>query len=143
MLDEDCAICGEHLSTKYSVSINCNHTYHYECIMKTFLSSKIGNHCPLCRKGGGMLPIVNGLHKLNPRVHCIDINVTYKSKPCSVILKSGKRKGFSCDSTCMLGYDMCKRHRLVKTNKKQKLGDALEQVQVEQAIDVTSNVSKH
>ena len=30
--DELCGICGDPLYTKYSISLPCNHNYHYECI---------------------------------------------------------------------------------------------------------------
>ena len=67
--------------------------------------------------------------------------VDYVQLPCQSILKSGKRKDQSCGSKCMLGLTMCKRHHTAKlkkeANKKMGLGDALEQVQLEQALEVT------
>ena len=34
--DEECNICGDIDKYKYKIKLICGHTYHYECIMKTF-----------------------------------------------------------------------------------------------------------
>lgn len=115
---EDCAICGESINNKFSQKIECGHVYHYECIMKTFQYNKHGNYCPLCRKNGGLLPLVNGLNKLHKNIHYISQYPSdYSSTPCSVIIKSGKRKGLPCGCKCMIGYSICKRHNMSITNK--------------------------
>ena len=33
---EDCGICGCNLNDKFSHTLKCNHTFHYECLMKSF-----------------------------------------------------------------------------------------------------------
>ena len=110
MSDEDCAICGEPLTDKCFHELDCGHTYHYECILKTYTHNRVKTQCPLCRKNGGLLPLVNGLTKLQKYIHYIDEYPEYTSSKCTTILKSGKRKGQTCDNKCMIGQTMCKRH---------------------------------
>jgi hypothetical protein len=122
--------------------------------MKSFqCEKKKKNSCPLCRRSHGLLPVVNGLTKVTRGIHYIDYkNIPQlNNTPCCTILKSGKRKGEPCNAKCMLGMDHCKRHHLSalkltnkkdvkqkKTIKVNKLGDDLEQVQVEQLLAVTA-----
>ena len=144
-----CDICGEPHENKSVLTLKCNHCFHYECIMKSFqYDRKRHNQCPLCRQTHGLLPLVNGLPKLLRGIHYIDTYPTdYVQTSCPVILKSGKHKGNGCGSRCMIGLTMCKRHhvaRLKKEDKEKKkvgLGDALEQVQLEQALEVTGLIA--
>jgi len=121
--DELCNICGDKLSDKYTISLNCNHTYHYECIQKTFMyDRKKMNNCPLCRQSNGILPLVNGLQKLIKGIHYVnEYPKTYNAGKCCEILKSGKRKGMTCGIKCALGMDICKRHHTSKIKKEEKL----------------------
>ena len=152
MSDEEvcCDICGDPHKLKYVQTLKCNHSYHYECILKSFMSDrKRSNQCPLCRRSHGLLPLVNGLPKLVRGIHYIDLKKglpEYECTLCNSILKSGKRKGLQCDSKCIIGLTICKRHHTAKLKKEDKeknskkkvgLGDALEQVQLEQALEVT------
>ena len=157
MTDTCCDICGDLLNDKCVIKLNCNHSFHYECVMKSFqCEKKKMNSCPLCRQTHGLLPVVNGLTKVTRGIHYIDYkNIPQlNNTPCCTILKSGKRKGESCNAKCMLGMDHCKRHHLStlsnksKTSKQNskkvkvnKLGDDLEQVQVEQLLEVTAHKS--
>lgn len=156
MTDTCCDICGDLLNDKCVIKLNCNHSFHYECVMKSFqCEKKKMNSCPLCRQTHGLLPVVNGLTKVTRGIHYIDYkNIPQlNNTPCCTILKSGKRKGEPCNAKCMLGMDVCKRHHLStlkqsskpKTSKQNskkvkvnKLGDDLEQVQVEQLLEVTA-----
>ena len=150
----DCDICGEPHKCKHVHTLKCNHSFHYECIMKSYMSSRDKfNQCPLCRKKQGCLPIVNGLPKLIRGIHYMDECPEYNAGTCNAILKSGKRKGLECSSKCMLGLNVCNRHHIMnlkadakkeakakkQPKKKVGLGDALEQVQVEQLIAITCN----
>ena len=65
--DELCGICGDPLYTKYSISLPCNHNYHYECINDScLLAKKNGSQsCPYCGYNFKTLTPVNGLKKLN------------------------------------------------------------------------------
>lgn len=109
-----CDICGDDLRDKYVYQLpNCPHKYHYECLLKSFMCDrKRMNQCPLCSKPSGLLPIVNSLPKLVRGIHySSQQEVPEKiNEPCTVILQSGKRKGCSCGSKCMIGMSTCKRH---------------------------------
>ena len=124
MSDEECSICGLELKDKYCQELNCNHKFHYECLMKSFMNtSKLNknnkNNCPYCRSSCDYLPVVNGLKKLIVGVHFetiqefIDENGIIKNKNiyCQYILKRGKNKGNKCDKKCFLGYEYCKIHK--------------------------------
>ena len=122
MTDEDCSICGESLSSQFNHILNCNHKFHYECLMKTFnySSNKNKRSCPLCRKQSDYLPIVNGLKKVLVGVHVPHIKYVEKNKnkniSCQFILTRGKNKGKLCNKNCVLGYEYCKNHYLKQNN---------------------------
>jgi len=106
-----CIICGEDLKSKFSISLDCNckSLFHYECIQSTLLYDKY-NKCPYCAKSQMKIPIVNGIKRINPKVHIIDENNPFENKMCQCILKSGKNKGEMCNKNCKLGYNTCARH---------------------------------
>ncbi len=121
---EDCGICGLSIDEKFSHTLKCNHTFHYECLMKSFQNThkykKEYNHCPYCRKNSEYLPLVNGLKKVVPNVHCHNNTSNIKEKKeelknnysnrCEFLLTRGKNKGNSCGKNCNLGYNTCKTH---------------------------------
>ena len=126
MSEEDCGVCGLELNDKFSYTLDCGHKFHYECLMKSFnsipytINSKKNNQCPYCRKHSEYLPLVNGLKKVIPGVHCkilgheIDdkkklLKNNYDQK-CGYALTRGKNKGEACGKNCMLGYGYCKTH---------------------------------
>ena len=151
-----CDICADPQKDKFMYTLKCGHSYHYECIMKSFQRDrKRNNQCPLCRQSHGLLPVVNALPRLLYGIHFSEYPVPAKPEDirCVEILKSGKRKGECCGSKCMIGLNMCKRHhksvskepvqKAKKEKQKQKvkvlkLGDALEQVQLQQVLEGTS-----
>jgi len=105
----DCIICGEKLNKKYSIKMecSCNSEYHYECIFATLKNEK-HNKCPYCQTPNLMLPLVNGIKRIDTNVHKVDDN--FESVKCQTVLKSGKNKGNKCDKNCKLGYYTCMRH---------------------------------
>jgi len=127
---EDCGICGCNLNDKFPHILKCNHTFHYECLMKSFQNAagvggsskykKACNHCPYCRKNGDYLPLVNGIKKVIPNVHCMNTTKSIQdkklilkndySKKCVFILTRGKNKGSECGKNCILGHTNCKAH---------------------------------
>ena len=131
-VDEDCPICGIELNKEYTHKLPCNHEFHYECLLKSFKMTK-GNikkhhYCPYCRKAYTLLPIVNGLKKIEPGIHVhrkdyyMDIGlgtiynaklVNLKNEPCKAALKKGKRKGQLCGKHCKLGYEFCGTHNKI------------------------------
>ena len=109
-MEEVCSICGDSLKKHYCQKLKCNHEFHYECLMKSFISMK-NNNCPYCRSTNNYLPIVNGLKKIDYKVHNInEINEPYENIKCKTKMKSGKRKGEECGCYCKLGYYSCSRH---------------------------------
>lgn len=111
--EELCSICGDELSEKYTHSLDCNHKFHYECLLKSMKFSK-KNNCPTCRTNFNYLPVVNGLNKLSYSIHYDnynkDILKTYKNIRCDHIFKKGKNKGKPCNKNCKLGYYKCNLH---------------------------------
>lgn len=122
---EDCGICGLSINDKFSYTLVCNHTFHYECLIKSFQNTpkykkNIYNHCPYCRKNTDYLPLVNGLKKVVPNVHCLNNTAIIKEKKellknnynnkCLFILTRGKNKGKACGKNCNLGFNTCKTH---------------------------------
>ena len=107
----DCIICGEDLKKKFSVKLccPCKTEYHYECIFTTLKNDKY-NKCPYCARPYLRLPLVNGIKRVDPKVHKLDENTPYENVACQTILKSGKNKGNKCDHNCKLGYFTCQRH---------------------------------
>ena len=121
---EECGICGSDLNDKYTHKLTCNHIFHYECLMKSFQNipkhKKERNHCPYCREKYEFLPLVNGLKKVIPGVHCntfgqsisetkLSLKNDY-SKRCGFILTRGKNKGNECSKNSHFGYTYCKNH---------------------------------
>ena len=82
--DEPCGICGEKLFTKFSITLSCNHSYHYECINQTcILSKKQGcQTCPYCRQNFKILEPVNGLKSLKYGVHWYSEPPVYENIKC-------------------------------------------------------------
>jgi len=129
MTEEECSICGSELLTKFTHTLSCGHTFHYECLSKTFVCSMApGSHkncCPYCRQNIGHLPLVNGLKKVLPHIHCkmagsnlvggnlatlkADLDLHYSNR-CDHVLLRGKNKGTCCMKHTLLGYDKCKAH---------------------------------
>lgn len=123
-----CDICGDEMREKAVHKLLCGHSYHYECLMKSFQTErKASNQCPLCRRTVGLLPVVNALPRLIRGVH-VPLYPTdqyllpsLQCEPCSVTLKTGKRKGDCCGSKCMLGMSTCKRHHQSYLKSQDKL----------------------
>ena len=77
-----CAICGDPMTDKFVHKLKCEHEFHYECLMKSFGTYNIekNRNCPYCRKPTVYLPLVNGLKKVTPGVHCSIHNLKKKKK---------------------------------------------------------------
>jgi hypothetical protein len=109
-----CLICGENLEDKYSLQLNCKHSYHYECLQTSLdymnKNKTCDNRCLYCNQSFGLIPVVNGLKKLKYGIHWIDTPPEYENKKCDFILTRGKRKGEKCNKYCRVGYDKCSFH---------------------------------
>lgn len=118
-MNDICSICGDDYSVKFMYTLNCSHTFHYECIVKSF---KIINNrnCPVCRNHSELLPMVNGLKKPISQIHYdyktssdeIEILNKFKNVKCSHILIKGKNKGKSCIRPCVIGFYKCSAHTI-------------------------------
>lgn len=112
MNTEECVICGDKLNKQCIYKLECNHVFHYECILNSYKSSK-KRECPYCRNvSNNLLPVVNGINKLSKGIHYNNnVNeVKHENIKCQFILKTGKNKGNLCNSKCKLGYNYCGRH---------------------------------
>ena len=161
---EDCAICGSSLYESYTHILSCGHTFHYECLLKSFKFKsshyKNNNNCPYCRSPNNILPAVNGLKKLELGIH-IKPSDYYKDRglgviynknlrnlqnvPCKAILKRGERVGKICGKNCKLGSYYCGSHKkfdniINEEFKLNKLGDKQEAIEVEIAIDISKKI---
>jgi len=108
-MEEACSICGDNLKLHYSHKLECDHIFHYECLLKSFKGAK-NNNCPYCRSTNNYLPLVNGLKKIEHNIHDTLNQYNYVNIKCKTILKSGKNKGNECGNFCKLGYFSCNRH---------------------------------
>jgi hypothetical protein len=112
---EDCAICGLPLNKNYSHKLNCNHEFHYECLVKTFGSTN-RNKCPYCREKSDYRPPINGIKKFISGIHYGDIKTknelenNHINTTCQYIFVKGKNKGNKCGKNCKLGYNVCNAH---------------------------------
>ena len=105
-----CSICGEENNEVFH-RLNCNHTFHYQCLLLSFRNMK-NNNCPYCRSSKNYLPVINGVKKIYPNIHNVDNEyiLSYKVKKCEHILTKGKNKGNQCSKNCRLGYNYCTTH---------------------------------
>lgn len=121
-----CLISGEDLDESH-IKLECNHRFNYNYIYNEILQQKTQINtlevqrlrvnqikCPYCRNvQDSLLPqrsnydTISGVNK--PTKFCMMTN------KCSTILKSGKRKGTSCDKLCMEKF--CNYH---KNNEKEE-----------------------
>lgn len=114
---EDCSICGENLKDQFSHTLECGHTFHYNCLCNSFKCLRL-NNCPYCRRKNNYLPIINGTKKIWVGVHLInyddfdieDVKNINTNVKCNHILTRGKNKGCECGKKCKLGYDKCSFH---------------------------------
>jgi hypothetical protein len=124
-MDNICAICGDYLNVKLTHKLNCGtpeepHEFHYECLLKTFNYNhniEKDRNCPYCRKKIDYLPLVYGLKKVVPGIHCPYHDLKNKKEElkgyqikCKHILTRGKRKHEMCGKNCQLGSEYCGVH---------------------------------
>lgn len=164
----ECAICGSPLSESYTHKLSCGHSFHYECLLKSFklknsnysyYKKNTNNSCPYCRSSHNILPVVNGLKKIDIGIH-IKPSEFYNDKglgtmydknlkniqnvPCKAILKKGKRKGEVCGKACKLGSYYCGSHKNFDVSELDnilKLGDKQEKIEVEIALDISKKIN--
>lgn len=109
MDEKICSICGDDLDTEYCHTLDCKHTFHYNCLFQSFKSMK-NLDCPYCRSKHNKLPLVNGIKKIHNNIHDLSNIDNFENKMCVAVLQRGKNKGSSCGKNCFLGYEYCKIH---------------------------------
>ena len=116
-MEEECMICALPLVDLYCEKISCSHQFHYECLLKTYISCKRQtykhtNRCPYCREKSGYLSVINGLTKVIPHIH-YNPETPAPEPPkirCQHTLIRGKNKGKACGKKSQMGFMMCKTH---------------------------------
>jgi hypothetical protein len=124
-----CNICSDEIETNKVIGLACNpykHIFCYDCIYdwyKELKKKKYGgnytmlNMCPICRKNGGLLPLVNntpfikGLHYISDSKKSefdIDDNKICGYKLCS-------KNGFCQSKGNKLFMGLCGKHKSKKT----------------------------
>ena len=144
--EEDCAICGISLKDKYTHTLSCNHKFHYECLLKTFISNSKyeKKRCPYCKTKCNNLPMINGIKKPLIGIHYNTIdelnNLEINNVKCNHVLLKGKRKGQECGKNCKIGYNVCQAHFKTFINGG-KLGDKQEQIEIEIAEYISKKIA--
>ena len=134
-LKETCPICYDELDST-SITLKCNHKFHYNCILNSFKSLITKNRhiitnksrkCPYCRDDGGYLPLrdniypFKGIHIEHREIEdCLYINDFDKLKiitdkyidksKCNAIIKTGINKGYQCKKNKKKQLDYCYLH---------------------------------
>ena len=114
--ENECYIClGDiELNKEDIILTKCNHLFHYDCLYQTIkgnmnINSKYGKEleCPYCRSKLQNLP--NYKPDLYPKLGYYMKKKIY----CTAILKSGKRKGQTCNAVVqtLQGKKYCGRHK--------------------------------
>lgn len=132
-LNDTCPICYDKLDTT-SITLKCNHTFHYNCILNSFKSSITKNtksykwrKCPYCREECGYLPLRNNIYPFKnihlehyeieqclfrhefDKLKIITDKYINKSK-CNAIIKTGINKGYQCKKNKKKNFNYCHLH---------------------------------
>ena len=115
-----CEICGDIMNSDAgeSITLKCNHRFHYSCIETHFIFSK-KRECPYCRTISDYLPLREGytpIYNIHKEFTKINNKSKGHKKQCEAILKSGLNIGKKCG--CLVYKEqMCKRHFSIKNKK--------------------------
>ena len=119
-----CEICGDIMNsdTGRSISLACNHRFHYSCIENHFRFSK-KRECPYCRTISDYLPLGEGctpIYNIHKEYNKINGKSKAHKKQCEAILKSGLNAGKKCG--CLVFKEkLCKRHYSTNKNKNKNM----------------------
>ena len=108
--ENECLVCYDQLTSENTITLLCNHKFHYECIVKSYtMNTNKKKNCPYCRRNGGWLKLPEN-HTPIRNVH----KEYYLKKKlltcCKAILQSGPNKGKQClnkAKVCYGGYCGC------------------------------------
>jgi len=136
--DVECPICydiidlrqTENINEKSPIKLDCQHVFHYGCILATFKTNLNNNRktrrCPFCREvtshiplGKYMFPIRN-IHSeyelIKKYLHRGDFQAIYElskkynflnTNKCHAIVTTGNNRGTQCKKTKKDGFDFC------------------------------------
>jgi hypothetical protein len=116
--EHNCYICNDSITLKKEDIIRtpCNHIYHFECLYYSFYKNSRNPHkqyklreirqCPYCRHF-----IQSLLPRFKPTLYPCHYKVSANVTNCIAVLKSGKKKGYTCDCLCKPDRLFCGRHR--------------------------------
>ena len=128
--ENECPICYDVLDDTTEI-LKCNHKFHYNCIMKTYMhqldkSSMPFRECPFCRNLGGELTgrpgtiPIKGIHKnYNAFLDSIknldgeELLKYFNDGKCYAIVKNGDNKGLQCKSASKPNSKFCGRHHKI------------------------------
>ena len=124
-MNKECPICYEELDAT-KITLMCNHTFHYDCIVKTFMKNNNNRTCPYCRLNVDFIELRNnypiqGIHKeFNIIEKYINLNDFQKVKElthkylnpnkCKEIIKTGPKKGYQCKKNKKKNLNYCHLH---------------------------------
>lgn len=120
-LDDDncCPICSDTMKENEKITLKCNHSFCYECLLESyrgtkcnFTSQKTHRICPYCRTPASYLPLklgivpIKGIHREFglKKVKCITF------VRCKGILKSGVNAGKQCSCKAKPNTEFCGKH---------------------------------
>lgn len=118
--DNLCPICNEDIPESDKITLKCNHSFCYGCLLESYKGTKCNfsvssskNHriCPYCRTPSGFLSLkpgmtpIKGIHREFGKSKCIIYN------QCKGIIKSGVNKGKQCSCKARPNSDYCGKHK--------------------------------
>ena len=136
-----CAICYDSMnfinnefSENNPIKLDCNHTFHYKCILMTFKTNLINNkfvtRCPFCRKKNSYIPLQNNqfpirnIHSeyelIKKYLHKGDFKKIYElakkynflnENKCNAIVTTGNNKGTQCKKSKQKDTNFCFIHK--------------------------------
>ena len=92
-----CSICGDDLKNEYSHTLDCNHTFHYNCLFLSFKSMK-NLDCPYCRSKHNKLPLINGIKKVHNNIHDLSNIDNFENKKYFILLEEQFKKKYYKDN---------------------------------------------
>ena len=116
-----CNICTDTVKEDKIIALKCEpskHIFCYDCILDWYKSIKNSNNygnypiktmCPICRKNGGLLPLIDGIQLINGIHNSKNTLICTTIKLCGASLKS---KNSTCKSYGNpLNGGFCGRHK--------------------------------
>ena len=112
----NCNICTDKIEKNNIIGLKCNfkkHIFCYDCISDwykeiKYKASYTKNMCPICRKNGGLLPVLND-EKFIKNIHYKDDSIRQN---CGCLLKNKKKVCFNIGKNDF--SNKCVRHKSIE-----------------------------